>query len=432
MPNPNATNDTQAVFCVCTSDDVVRATADCSSDTDGFFFAGAFADYITAEKRPHFPPTMKAAAGCVALVDFDKRPGELALKSVERLRQIFLKRISIVAVGTDLNANLLLQAIRLGCVEYLGKPVEHCKELRSFPAPVLRKISCCSQPARNSTGRVMAFFGAKGGVGTTTLAVHLAAHLAIAHGRKTLLIDHKHQLGHVALYLGLKDTRYHFEELLQNVDRLDGDLLSGYVLHHGSGLDVLASPDRSANFREGTQEELERVMDFLRREYDCVLIDSSLTYQETKMSLIEQADDIYLVSTADVASTARPGAPCGPYQCRCRNADSQAASIVMNRSTSERESINGGADSARLVRFPVAHTVPNNYFELREIHQPGRTDSALATKRRFDLALARWTSGNRWHANPLKFQNQFRRKERQRTQAFALWPPRGLFAPSPA
>ena len=205
MPDPShMPQATQAVFCVCTSDDVVRAAADCSGDTDGFFFTGAFADYITAEKRPHFPPAMKAAAGCVALVDFDTDPA-LALKSVERLRQIFLKRISIIAVGTDLNPNLLLQAIRLGCVEYLAKPV-NLQDLRTS----LRRFAdnlVSDQPARNSTGRVMAFFGAKGGVGTTTLAVHLAAHLAVAHGRKTLLIDHKHQLGHVALYLGLKDRR---------------------------------------------------------------------------------------------------------------------------------------------------------------------------------------------------------------------------------
>ncbi len=417
----NTHESTQAVFCVCTSDDVVRAAADCSSDTDAFFFAGAFADYITAEKRPHFPPSMKAAAGCVALVDFDRDP-VLALKSVERLREIFLKRISIVAVGTDLNANLLLQAIRLGCVEYLSKPLS-LPDLRSS----LRRFQddlVLHQPARNSTGRVMAFFGAKGGVGTTTLAVHLAAHLAVAHGRKTLLIDHKHQLGHVALYLGLKDTRYHFEELLQNVDRLDADLLSGFVLHHSSGLDVLASPDRSANFREGTQEELERVMDFLRREYDCVLIDSSLTYQETKMSLIEQADDIYLVSTADVASL-RDLVRLVDHIVQVPHADSKLK-IVMNRSTSN-ESING-EQIQKIVRFPVAHTVPNNYFELLKSINLGEPIPP-GNKTPFDLALARWTSeivGAKSAEVPPST------AEKKKDRRFALWPPRGLFAPSPA
>lgn len=411
---------TQAVFCVCTSDDVVRAAADCSGDTEGFFFAGAFADYITAEKRPHFPPAMKAAAGCVALIDFDRDP-ELALKSVERLRQIFLKRISLIAVGTDLNPNLLLQAIRLGCVEYLAKPTslhDLRGSLRRF-----RENLVSREPARNSTGRVMAFFGAKGGVGTTTLAVHLASHLAVAHGRKTLIIDHKHQLGHIALYLGLKDTRYHFEELLQNVDHLDADLLSGYVLHHPSGLDVLASPDRSANFREGTQEELERVMDFLRREYDCVLIDSSLTYQETKMSLIEQADDIYLVSTADVASL-RDLVRLVDHIVQVPNADSRLR-IIMNRATSN-ESITE-EQIRRIVRFPVAHSVPNNYFELLKSINLGEPIPP-GNKTPFDLALARWTAEI---VGTSSIEVPPSSAEKKKDRRFGLWPAR-LFAPSPA
>ena len=415
-------HDTQAVFCVCTSDDVVRTTAECSSDNDGFFFAGAFADYITAEKRPHFPPTMKAAAGCVALVDFDKDPTQ-ALNSIERLRHIFLKRISIVAVGTDLNPNLLLQAIRLGCVEYLTKPLVHTElraSLKRFAENFVH-----NQPARNSTGRIMAFFGAKGGVGSTTLAVHLAAHLATAHGRKTLLIDHKHQLGHVALYLGLKDTRYHFEELLQNVDRLDTDLLSGYVLHHSTGLDVLASPDRSANFREGTQEELERVMDFLRREYDCVLIDSSLTYQETKMSLIEQADDIYLISTADVASL-RDLVRLVDHISQVPSADGKLH-IVMNRSTSN-ESITP-EQIRKIVRFPVAHTVPNNYFELLKSINLGEPIPP-GNKTGFDIALARWTA-EIVGSKPAEVSTAPAEKAKGRGK-LSFWPRSGIFAPSAA
>ena len=117
----------------------------------------------------------------------------------------------------------------------------------------------------DSTGRVLAFFGAKGGVGTTTLAVHLAMHLVRQHNRRTLIIDHKHQLGHVALYLGLKATQYHFDELLRNVDRLDTELLNGYAIRHSSGLVVIASPDISSKYYECKQDEIERVMDFLRR-----------------------------------------------------------------------------------------------------------------------------------------------------------------------
>ena len=113
----------QAVFCVAAGDEVMfaRRPRPCSS-VPGFVFAGGFGDYITAEKRPQFPQSMKNASACVALIDFDRDP-ELALKTAERLGQIFLKRISLIAVGTDLPSPLLVRAIRAGCVEYLGTPL---------------------------------------------------------------------------------------------------------------------------------------------------------------------------------------------------------------------------------------------------------------------------------------------------------------------
>jgi pilus assembly protein CpaE len=54
----------------------------------------------------------------------------------------------------------------------------------------------------------------------------------------------------VALYLGLKDTQYHFDELLRNADRLDSELLNGFVVRHRSGLDVIASPEMSGGPHE--------------------------------------------------------------------------------------------------------------------------------------------------------------------------------------
>ena len=49
-------------------------------------------------------------------------------------------------------------------------------------------------------------------------------------------------------------------------------------------------------------DQVEQVMDFLRREYDYVLIDSSAALQNSKASIIDQSDEIYIVSTPDVAA----------------------------------------------------------------------------------------------------------------------------------
>lgn len=398
----------QAVFCVACDPQVIELAASTAADLSGFFFAGAFTDYITAEKRPQFPPSMKAASACVALIDFDRDP-TLALRTVERLAHIFARRISMIAVGTNLPAPLLLHAIRAGCVEYLARPLDQ----QELNAALLRfeQFMAIAPPEQNSTGRVMAFFGAKGGVGSTTLAVHLATHLVLSHRRKTLLIDHKHQLGHVALYLGLENKHYHFDELLRNVDRLDAELLSGYLLRHSSGLDVLASPDYSSEQYVCHQDELERVMDFLRREYDYILIDSSVVYESSDASIIDQADDVFLVSTADVASL-RDLARLVEH-IHTRPANEGKLHLAINRSTAN-ESITP-QHIREAVRTPVQYSVPNNYIELLKAVNNGEPIPPAANSP-FNNVIAHWAEdicGEPSSTTP--------KKQPERKRSLAFW-----------
>jgi pilus assembly protein CpaE len=372
----------QAVFCVCADEAVVAAVTAASSKVSGSVFAGEFRDYITAERRPQFSPTLKTAGSLVALVDFDRDPA-LALKTTERLRQIFLKKISIVGVAAQLEAGLLLRAMRSGCTEFLTKPLiadDLAASLARFHADM-----AIDPLATSGLGRVIAFFGAKGGVGTSVLAVHLATHIVKQHGKKTLLVDHKQQLGHIALYLGLKDTQYHFDELLRNADRLDEELLNGFIIRHPSGLDVIASPEISSVQRESKPEDLELVMDFLRRQYDYILIDSSVAYQESKGSIIEQADEVYLISTPDVASLRDLARLVGNLS--RSEATRSKLRIVVNRSTAS-DSITP-EQIEKTVRFPIAVAIPNNYFELLQAINDGEP-VAPERKSAFNQKLAGW------------------------------------------
>jgi len=373
---------TQAIFSVCVDEAVVHSATAASLNVPGAQFAGEFRDYITADKRPHFSAALKNAASCVALIDFDRDP-EMALETAERLRQIFLKKINIVAIGSRIDAGILLRAVRNGCSEFLTKPVdpeELAAALRRFASGVT-----VDHRAQGSVGRVIAFSGAKGGVGTTTLAVHLATHLAGQHGKKTLLIDLKQQLGHVALYLGLQETQYHFDELLRNANRLDSELLYGLVIHHGDGLDIIASPEVSSGPEEFRPEQFGPVMDFLRREYDYILLDSAIALHGSKSPIVDQSDEIYIVSTPDIAA----------LRDLARMVERLSLSepsigklhIVVNRSTSTDAVSSEQIEKA--VRFPIAVSVPNNYLELLRAINDGEP-IPLQRRSSFNQALTHW------------------------------------------
>jgi len=375
---------TQAIFSVCANEDVVQAAISASSNIPGALFAGEFRDYITAERRPQFSPLLKNADSCVALIDFDRDP-ELAIETTERLHQIFLKKIGIVGIGSRLDAGILLRAVRNGCSEFLTKPVSLMDLIASLNR--FNEVLAVDPNAQSSLGRVISFFGAKGGVGTTMLAVHLAIFLVRQHGKKVLLIDHKQQLGHVALYLGLKDTQYHFEELLRNADRLDSELLNGFIVRHRSGLDVIASPELSGSPHEATRDEFERVMDFLRREYDFVLIDSSVAHQATRSALLEQSDEVYIVSTPDVAALRDLARMVESLS--LSESSTNKLHLVVNRSTAT-DSVTP-EQIEKTVRFPISVAVPNNYFELLRAINDGEP---IPPQRRseFNQALSRWAN----------------------------------------
>jgi pilus assembly protein CpaE len=371
-----------AIFTVCADSDLSSLVMSAAAYVPGSDFAGAFEEYITAERRPHFPPSMKQAHSCVAFIDFDVNP-EYAIETAEALRSNPSSSIIPVGVGSMVDADLLLRAMRAGCSEFLQKPLQTIHLQETLERIQNRILASTATSGRR--GQVVAFLGAKGGVGTTVLAVHVGVALAAMPGKKTLLIDHHHRLGHVCLYLGIKESHYHFDELILNVQRLDADLLKGFVIRHASGLEVIASPDGYAPRYHGSGEEMEQVLDFLREEYDFILIDSSIAYDQIVGAVIRLADEVALISTPDVAALRDLS-----RHIEHLNLSEVAAAklrIIINR-----DSANGTVTPeqvAKAVRLPVSNTIPNQHSELLRAINEGEP---LSSQRRseFSAQIGKW------------------------------------------
>jgi pilus assembly protein CpaE len=355
MSNPprSSTSIVLALFSVCADRELVSAALDVTAEIPGAVFVGEFHDYITIDKRPQFESSVSEAAACVALVDFD-RSFELALKTAERLRQILPNKMNVIALASELDAGLLLQAMRAGCSEYLTKPVDRGALTASLNR--LRSSPEVAMAVPQKRGQIVTLSGGKGGVGTTALAVHLAIH--IAHlGKRALLIDYRHDLGDVGLYLGLKEPEYSFDDVLRNAERLDTDLLKGFVTHHNGGLDVITSSASGAARQQWTMDAVGRAMSVLRREYEWVVIDSLLASGNDELSLFEQTDHTYLVTTTDIASLRNTRRRVDRMS--LTEANRAKASLVLNRVTdSDAVTPDQIRDS---VGLPIAASLPNTY-----------------------------------------------------------------------
>ncbi|MFZ0517968.1 MAG: AAA family ATPase [Acidobacteriaceae bacterium] len=373
------------VFTVCVDPETVANVMDgCAyaSDTE---FAGEFHDYMGLHKRPQFSQRVKDSTAQIALIDFDRNIDE-AEQSAEILHKTFSGKIAIIAVSRRSQEELILRAMRAGCSEFLSCPFV-LSDFTDMVGRLQSRFTALAPESVKNAGNVIALFGVKGGVGGTTLAVYLATFLVRQHRKKVLLIDHHHQLGHVCLYLGLKENPYYFDELLRNVDRLDVELLTGFLTRHPSGLDVLASPDTCAVRYSSSPHDMEHVLSFLRSEYDYVILDSSLETQNVNSAIIDSADEVYLVATPDVAALRDLSRHVENFGLDAKTAPKLR--IAINRSSSN-DAVSAEQVEAA-VRFPVSVTIPNAYAELIHAINAGEP---LSPQRRseFTTKISKWAN----------------------------------------
>jgi len=373
---------TVALLTVCVDGAVTRKLMEPAARLSWGISTASFDEYMAALRRPHLPPEIKNAEALIAVVDFDRDP-EQALETTAYLNQLFFGRIAIVALSRGRDSELLLRAMRAGCNEFLNLPLD----VDQFQQTLERLERQWSQTIGRSRarGHILSLFGAKGGVGTTTVAVELAVFLVRCHKKKVLLIDNHPELGHVCLYLGLDGNRYNFHELVRNVNRLDSDLLRGFIAKHQSGLDVLSSPDSHDELRSVDPEAIGQTLDFLCGEYDYVLLDCETSLSESNRAVMDRSDQIYMVATPEIGAI--------------RDLSRYIDSFLQNQYTTERFFIVINRYSSRdavsieqiekAIRLPVGVKICNSYAEcLRAINvgEPIGPDR----KTEYSIQFAKW------------------------------------------
>jgi pilus assembly protein CpaE len=245
-----------------------------------------------------------ASSNPPGLAVVDIRSGSTkAVDAIERLRAAW-PSAAIFVVASTAEPDQILQAMRAGANEYLswslhgmsGPPLEETF-LTALERTVERHRS--KQGARSST--LMSFFGAKGGAGTTTLAVNSAVEIARTSKKPTLIIDLHQFLGEVSLFLGVR-PRFTLVDALDNLHRLDQEFLRELVMKHKSGLDILAGGEHID--RPGPQDVagFEQLLQILGRTYDFIIIDAGMLTGPCADVAVYAADNVYIVATPDVAA----------------------------------------------------------------------------------------------------------------------------------
>jgi pilus assembly protein CpaE len=150
-------------------------------------------------------------------------------------------------------------------------------------------------------GKIIVVYSPKGGVGTSTIAVNLAAAL-LQGDSKVILVDGNLQYGDVAVLLN-EQGKNNLIDLTQRVEELDPEIIEEVVVKHSSSnLNILACPPRPELAESITGEQFGTVLQYIRQIYNYVVVDTASYLTEVVQTAIENADQIILVTTQDIPS----------------------------------------------------------------------------------------------------------------------------------
>ena len=196
----------------------------------------------------------------------------------------------MVAIAAKSDNNRLRAAMRAGYRELVVLPDD---------AELLRQAlhEATFREDGDDGGEVIAFWGSKGGVGSTLLAVNLAGELSPVH--RVCLLDFDFEMGDAAAFLDLMPQQS-MNDLLRNLHKIDERMLSGHVAVHPSKIHVLPQPVELTGREDITGDMVMRLLTAVAKSYQYCVVDCGNSLGEAALTAVTVADHIMLVATHDV------------------------------------------------------------------------------------------------------------------------------------
>jgi pilus assembly protein CpaE len=254
----------------------------------------------------------------------------------------------VVIVASRMDPVLMLEAMRAGVNEWVADPIT-AAELNA----AIERVGATSRSA-SVQGQVFAFVGAKGGVGTTTIAVNVATALAQAmEDERTLLMDFHLSYGDAAVFLGA-EPRFSVADAMENTHRLDEAFFESLVVHSkGTGVHLLASAERAVGSVD--MRRISTLLQFAATHYRYTFLDVPRS-EAAVLDSLESVASIMIVANQELATVRNAGRIAATLRQRYGR---ERVKIVISRY--DKQSEIKTEDVERVVGSPVKYTVPSDY-----------------------------------------------------------------------
>jgi len=291
--------------------------------------------------------------------------------------------IFLTSQSTD--PSLLISAMRLGIREFFSQPLreEDVKgALLKFKRRSGRMVP--TEKVSSRQGQIINVLGAKGGVGTTTIAVNLATGLASLEGRPSVaLIDMNLLFGEVPLFLNLKPV-FDWLEVSRNISRLDATYLMSVLLKHSSGVHVLPSPATLIEDNAVAPEVIETLMKLMQAMFDFVVIDSGQSLDQLSKAILQLLDRLVLVTIPSLPGIINIKRLLETFRTLGYPSEDRIEIVVNRHNQKSGVSFD---EAEKTLRKKIAWTVPNDYRNSMDAINRGEPLTVLAKNADITKAL---------------------------------------------
>lgn len=221
------------------------------------------------------------------------------------------KKIKVVLIAEDVTPASLHQLLRKGADEFVPYPLpegelQEAIERMKKPEPVAVAQDGVTAVAAGESkeGALFVVHGLAGGVGSTTMAVNLAWELATVSDKEAptvCLLDLDLQFGTVSTYLDLQRRETVFE-MLSDTASMDADVFSQALQTFEDKLHVLTAPSDMVPLDLITPEDIQRVIDTARSQFDYVIVDMPSTLVQWSETILQAAHVYFALIELDMRS----------------------------------------------------------------------------------------------------------------------------------
>jgi pilus assembly protein CpaE len=228
----------------------------------------------------------------------DLQGSDMPLSDLARLAGVCEPSTQVIALGERNDVGLYRSLLGIGIRDYLVKPLtvgllKRTIDLRAGRTTPVSQVR---------TGKVLTFIGARGGVGTTTVAVNLARTLADSK-RRVIYVDLNLHGGAGLTMLGLKSNNG-LVDVLQNVRRLDPAYVERAMQSaENSRLSVLSAELGWGDPRPFEEGSLNSVLELLVASFHYVIVDIGERTDPLAAEALEHAARAYVVADRSVYAT---------------------------------------------------------------------------------------------------------------------------------